>query len=99
MMKYLKEKFMNRTTLLLFGFVVLVMYAPVWGGFLLYALFRWRWCFYAASAYLAFWAGPFTPFFPCCVAITLFIKKLLAGRKTWTHPRNPRMESEPLTGK
>lgn len=30
-----------------------------------------------ASAYLVFWAGPFTPYFPLCIAITLSLKKLI----------------------
>ena len=77
--KKLKTLCFSRRTLLLFAVVVLIMYAPVWGGYLLYAIFRWRWCFYIASAYLTFWAGPFTPFFPCCVAITLFLRKRLGN--------------------
>lgn len=30
-----------------------------------------------ATAYLAFWAGPFTPFFPMCIAITLGIRRIV----------------------
>ncbi len=71
----------SRETVILFGLVVAAMYCPVWGGYLLYAIFRWKWCFAAASAYLVFWAGPFTPFFPCCIAITLFIKKMMKRRQ------------------
>ena len=71
----------NRETVILFALVVAVMYCPVWGGYLLYAIFRWKWCFAMASAYLVFWAGPFTPFFPVCVAITLFVKKLVKRRR------------------
>ena len=72
----------NTETVLLFALVVAVMYCPVWGGYLLYAIFRWKWCFAVSSACLVFWAGPFTPFFPCCIAITLFLKKLVKKRKT-----------------
>ena len=70
----------NRETVILFALVVAVMYCPVWGGYLLYAIFRWKWCFAMASAYLAFWAGPFTPFFPLCIAITLFLKRVMRKR-------------------
>lgn len=67
----------DRNTLLLFIGVVAVMYLPVWGGYLLHAIFGWAWCSAVASAYLLFWAGPFTPFFPVCMGITLSIKKAL----------------------
>ena len=44
----------SRETMILFGLVVAAMYFPVWGGYLLYAIFRWKWCFAAASwAWLA----------------------------------------------
>ena len=64
-------------TLILLLCVIIVMYSPVWGGYLLYAAFGWAWCSAIASAYLLFWAGPFTPFFPMCIGITLFIKKVM----------------------
>ena len=35
----------------------------------------------AASAVLLFWAGPMTPFFPLCVAITLAIKRFFQKRR------------------
>ena len=76
----IKAECSNRETVLLFALVVAVMYCPVWGGYLLYAIFRWKWCFAMASAYLVFWAGPFTPFFPLCIAITLFLKKVMRKR-------------------
>lgn len=80
-LKRIKEECGNKETIILFAVVVAVMYCPVWGGYLLYAVFRWRWCFTVASAYLVFWAGPFTPFFPCCIAITLCLKKLFKRRR------------------
>lgn len=61
--------------------VIVVMYFPVWGCYLLYALLGWTWCSVVASACLVFWAGPFTPFFPLCIAITLSIKKGIELRK------------------
>ncbi len=63
-----------RTILLLLG-VIVVVYSPVWVCYLLYIIFRWNWSFAVATAVLAFWVGPFTPFFPLCIAITLGIKK------------------------
>lgn len=62
-------------TFLLFLLVVTVLYAPVWGGYLLHMLFGWKWASIVSSACLMFWAGPFTPFFPICIGITLSIKR------------------------
>lgn len=64
-------------TVALLGVVVTVVYSPVWGGYLLYALLGWKWAAALASTVLLFWAGPMTPFFPLCVAITLGIKRFL----------------------
>ncbi len=75
----------NIKTLLLFFVVVAVVYAPVWAGFLLYGIFGFRWCFHMATVCFAFWAGPFTPFFPFCIAVTLFLKKLMSNWKKRRH--------------
>lgn len=64
-------------TLLLFAIVVVLMYAPVLLGYILYFVFKSKWAMGVASAYLVFWAGPFTPYFPLCIAITLSLKKLI----------------------
>lgn len=64
-------------TLVILLIVAVVMYLPVWGGYLMYAVFGWKWCSAVSTAVLLFWAAPFTPFFPLCMGITLFIKKAL----------------------
>lgn len=71
----------DRKTIMLLLAVIVVMYAPAWGGFLLHAIFGWSWCSVIATAYVLFWAGPFTPFFPICIAITLSIKKATEVKK------------------
>lgn len=68
-------------TVVIFAVVVVVMYSPVWGGYICHALFGWSWCSVFATAYLAFWAGPFTPYFPLCIAIALAIKRLFDKKK------------------
>ena len=73
--KWIWRECKDKNTLLLFIGVVVVMYLPVWGGYLLHAMFGWAWCSAVASAYLLFWASPFTPFFPVCLGIALSIKK------------------------
>ena len=69
-----------RTVVLLIA-VVAVVYSPVWVGYLLKLMFGWKWAAVMATAVLLFWAGPFTPFFPICVALTLAIKKWWEKRK------------------
>jgi len=61
-------------TLILLIIVIIIAYSPVWLGYMFYFIFKWKWCLIVATGYLAFWAGPFTPFFPLCIAVTLFIK-------------------------
>ena len=69
-----------RTVVLLIA-VVATVYSPVWVGYLLKLIFGWHWASVMATAVLVFWAGPFTPFFPVCVALTLAIKKWWEKRK------------------
>ncbi|HBF15792.1 MAG TPA: hypothetical protein DDW30_09000 [Clostridiales bacterium] len=69
-----------RTVVLLIA-VIAVVYSPVWGGYLLKLIFGWNWAAVMATAVLVFWAGPFTPFFPICIALTLAIKKWWEKRK------------------
>ncbi len=75
--KWLKEECTDWKTLVVFLCVVAVVYMPVWGGYLLYYMFKWNWCLAMASITFTFWVGPFTPFFPICIAITLFLKKIM----------------------
>lgn len=74
---WIKEECKDWRTFVIFAIVVAVMYFPTWGGYLLYLIFNWNWCLIVATTSLLFWAGPFTPFFPLCIAITLGIKRLL----------------------
>ena len=69
-----------RTVILLIG-VMAVVYSPVWVGYLLKLIFGWNRAAIMATAVLVFWAGPFTLFFPLCVALTLAIKRLMERRR------------------
>lgn len=71
----------NWQTLILFIVVCLVIYSPVWVGYILYFIFKWKWALIMATGVLAFWAAPFTPFFPICMAVTLAIKKFFLDLK------------------
>ncbi len=64
--------------------VMAAVYSPVWGGYLLHALFGWSAGSVIASTCLLFWAGPFTPFFPLCIAITMALKGRMGGSKERT---------------
>lgn len=79
--KWLKNECKDWKTLVVLVCVVAVVYAPVWAGGLLYAMFGWNWCGVMASLMAAFWIGPLTPFFPLCIAITLSIKKIMQVKK------------------
>ena len=76
-LEWLKKECKDWRTLLVFICVIVIMYSPVWLGYLLYYIFNLKWCMVMATAILTFWAGPFTPFFPLAIAITLFIKKVI----------------------
>ena len=67
-------------TFILLLFVIAAVYSPVWGGYLLNAVFGWKWAAVMASVCMAFLAGPFTPFFPLCIGITLSIKRIAEKR-------------------
>ena len=75
--KWIWKECKDWKTVVIFAIVVVIMYSPVWGGYLCHALFHWKWCSVMATAYLAFWAGPFTPFFPMGIAITLGIRRII----------------------
>lgn len=76
-LEWLKKECKDCGTLFVFICVIVIMYSPVWLGYLLYYIFNLKWCMVMATAFLTFWAGPFTPFFPLAIAITLFIKKII----------------------
>ncbi len=78
---WFKDQCGDRRTILLYFVVWAVMYSPVLIGYPLYFLLGWKWCLIMASSYLLFWAGPFTPFIPVCIAITLFLKRKLFKKK------------------
>ena len=79
--EWLKKECKDGRTLVIFIIVLIVMYSPVWLGYLLYYIFKWKWSMIMATVVLTFWAGPFTPFFPLAIAITLFIKKIIKIKK------------------
>lgn len=88
----------DKQTVCIFLIVVVVVYAPVWLDYILYWIFRYKTFLVVATACLAFWAGPGTPFFPLCIAITLGIKKLLRRKeaKQTQEKQHEAMETEQM---
>ena len=76
-LNWLKEECKDWRTFVIFIIVLVIMYSPVWLGYLLYYIFHLKWCMVMATVVLTFWAGPFTPFFPLVIAVTLFVKKII----------------------
>ncbi len=68
-------------TIIIFIVVLLVMYFPAYGFYFLSIILKKSSLAIIATSYIAFWAGPFTPFFPICIAITFAIKKLFFKQK------------------
>lgn len=90
--KWIKDECKDRRTLYVFIFVTIIIYFPVWGGYLIYFIFKWKWSLAIASFFLAFWAGPITPFFPLALAITLSIKKVLEVKDSKKNIKNKRRQ-------
>ena len=79
--KWVIDECKDWKTLVILLIIMAIVYFPTWGGFLFYYIFKWKWCFAVATAYFAFWMGPFTPFFPLCIAISIGIKKKIESKK------------------
>ena len=79
--KWIKEECKDYKTFLIFICVMIFVHIPIWGGIICYKLFKWKWCLAMATTMSLFWMGPFTPFFPLCIAITLAIKKIISKDK------------------
>ncbi len=75
--KWIKKECKDYRTFIILLVVVFVVHTPIWGGILLYKIFKLKWGLAMATTVSVFWLGPFTPFFPICIAITFGIKKIL----------------------
>lgn len=80
--KWVIDECKDWRTIVILLMVMIIVYFPTWGGFLFYLIFKWKWCFVVATGYFAFWMGPFTPFFPLCIAIALGIKRKIELKNT-----------------
>ena len=61
-LNWIKEECRDWRTFVILICVIIILYIPVWGGYLLYFIFKWNWGLAMANFVVAFWLGPFTPF-------------------------------------
>lgn len=80
-LKWIWTQLKDVQTLIIFIIVLAVMYFPAYGFYILSLILNNAMLAYIATVYVAFWAGPFTPFFPLCISITLGIKALINKAK------------------
>ena len=81
LVRYVGAALKDARNWLIFAAVYAVMTAPTWAGWLLFLLTGNPWHLTYSSAYMAFWALPFTPLIPLCIAVTLGIRKLIHRKK------------------
>jgi hypothetical protein len=82
--KILLSALKDKTNLIIFGIVVLVLFAPTWVCALLGFVFNNGWLLGVAATYWAFWLAPFTPFWLIAIGITFAIRKIydkIRGKK------------------
>ena len=75
-LSFIINELKNKSNIIIFICVLIVAYAPTWLSALLAIIFKNEYLWGVAVAYAAFWAAPFTPFFPLVIAITLAIRKI-----------------------
>lgn len=75
--KYLVINLRDLTTWIIFIITFLVLSSEVWVFYLLGLITGNAWFYGVASACWLFWLGPFTPFLPLCIAITIGIKEII----------------------
>ena len=82
--KWLWLQIKDWRTFVLFVAVCAVISCEVWIPYIIAMITGDNWWWAVGSACWAFWLGPFTPFIPLCLTITLGIKKIIEkGQKKW----------------
>lgn len=61
-------------TIILFCVVVAIVSSEVWVSYIIYFITHNSWWLALGNSCWIFWLGPFTPFIPLCITITLGIK-------------------------
>lgn len=74
--KWLWKQLGDRTNLLIFLIVFLIVSCEVWVPYLIAIITGNKWWWAVGSACWAFWLGPFTPFLAICIGITVAVRKV-----------------------
>lgn len=67
----------DRTNILIFIIVFLVLSSEVWVPYLLAIITGNEWWWAIGSVCWAFWLAPFTPFLPLCFVVTFAVRKIV----------------------
>ncbi len=78
--KWIWKECRDWRTLIVFIIVWLILMSPMIVGYILYFVTKNEWHLTYATAWILFWAGPFTPTIPICLAVTFAIKKIKEKR-------------------
>lgn len=71
------EQLKDRTNILIFIIVFLVLSSEVWVPYLLAIITGNEWWWAIGSVCWAFWLAPFTPFLPLCFVVTFAVRKIV----------------------
>lgn len=75
--KWIWQQLKDPINLIIYICVAAVFFSPAVIGYVLAIITKNAWHTTYATAYMLFWAGPFTPTIPLQISITLGIRKLL----------------------
>lgn len=87
-LKRLFNTLKDKTNILIFVIVFLILSSEVWGSYLIGLITGNAWWFGIASVCWLFWLGPFTPFLPLCLAITFAVRKVIDKIRKTQQKRN-----------
>nr|DAQ49159.1 MAG TPA: hypothetical protein [Caudoviricetes sp.] len=77
LIKWVFKQLKDKTNILIFVIVFLVLSSEVWIPYLLAVITGNKWWWGIGSACWAFWLAPFTPFMSLCIAITFAVRKIV----------------------
>ena len=80
-LKWLWIQIKDTRNLIILVIVALVMSSPIWVCTAIGLICDLPVLIGIATTYFAFWLGPATPFWPLCIAITLFVRRIIDKKK------------------
>ena len=92
-LNWLKTNLKDTKNYIIFAIVFLLLSSEVWVCYILGFVFKSAKLIALASVFWAFWLGPFTPFLPLCVALTVLIRKIL-GKLFWNENKNKNLKMD-----